>query len=524
MTRAAVRPPVLPGYEHIDDLGSGGYADVYLYEQAMPRRRVAVKVLRAESLTDELATQFQSEANLMAALSTHPYIVTIYGAAVSDDGRPYIVMEYYPGPNLSVRSRQKPLSIPEAVRIGVQLAGAVETAHRAGILHRDLKPANVLTSAFGKPGLTDFGISAVASEAAGAAGLSVPWSPPEALDDAGEVDARSDVWSLAATVYTLLAGHSPFETPGGDNSALAVMSRIEHQPPTPIRRSEVPASLERALSAAMSKSPTVRPATAAEFARMLQSVERDLRLQPTDLDIPDEAPVEPSAPVSGGSWEPDPDGTRFRGARSVVAQPVTGPAPSDAAFAPPPPPRAAPAVTPPAADGRTVRRAASSVDATTAAPTEPPSHAVDEPPDRGSSRRPKVIAAAAIAVLALAGVIGVNLAGGGSARSNDGATGFDPGQVIDEPSASSSLGPPSFALTVKGSGSKRVAVASWAASDGGRHACQSTIASAKFRSEAVVTDTTSCQVPAPGADRVCVVVTRLDPPVGVREAERCIPE
>lgn len=521
MTRAAIRPPELPGYEHIDDLGSGGYADVYLYEQAMPRRRVAVKVLRAESLTDELAMQFQSEANLMAALSTHPYIVTIYGAAVSDDGRPYIVMEYYPGPNLSVRSRQKPLSIPEAVRIGVQLAGAVETAHRAGILHRDLKPANVLTSAFGKPGLTDFGISAVAGEVSGAAGLSVPWSPPEALDDAGDVDARSDVWSLAATIYTLLSGHSPFEIPGGDNSALAVMSRIEHQPPTPIKRSEVPASLERALGAAMSKSPAVRPATAAEFARMLQSVERDLRLQPTDLDIPDEGPAEPSASPAGGAWEPDPDGTRFRGARSVVAQPVA-PAP-DRSFAPPPPRPPSP---PPAAeaDGRTVRRASSSVDEPAAPAAPAPSHAVPEQASSRGNGRLKALAVVAILVLAVAGVVGVNLAGRGSSRSNDAATGFDPGSVNDQPSASAALGPPEFTLAVKGTGAKRVVVASWAAADGTRHACQATVPSTQYRGKQVSTDATSCQLPAPGADRVCVVVTRLEPATGVREAEHCVPE
>src|SRR5690625_4811379 len=87
--------------------------------------------------------------------SAHPPIVTIYHADTAGDGRPYLVMEYCPRPNLSVRYRTAPLGVAESVRIGIRLAGAVETAHRAGILHRDIKPANVLTTDYGWPALTD---------------------------------------------------------------------------------------------------------------------------------------------------------------------------------------------------------------------------------------------------------------------------------------------------------------------------------------------------------------------------------
>ena len=96
----------------------------------------------------------------MAQLSHHPSIVTIYHAAIAADGRPFLVMEYCSRPGLAERYRQERISVAEALRIGIRLASAVETAHRAGILHRDIKPANVLTTDFGWPALTDFGIAA----------------------------------------------------------------------------------------------------------------------------------------------------------------------------------------------------------------------------------------------------------------------------------------------------------------------------------------------------------------------------
>lgn len=369
-------PPALVGFEVVDLLGSGGYADVFLYEQQMPRRRVAVKVLREQGLTDSGRTQFTAEANLMAALSAHPYIVTIFNADVAKDGRPYLVMEYYPGVNLSVRCRQKPLGVSEVLRIGVQLAGAVETAHRSGIVHRDLKPANVLTSAFGKPGLTDFGISAVTTDQSDSAGLSVPWSPPELLTDSADADESSDVYGLAATIYTLLAGRSPFERPGGDNSTLALMARIEHDPVPPTQRSEVPASLDRVLAGAMSKSRANRPRSASDLAHSLQSIERELRLQPTDLDIP---AIDTETALKPVAVEIEADRTRFRGAQAIIAQPVQDP--------PPPIPNTAGNLATNPASDRTTRRS-SGTDAGDrtmhrAAPLRPPG------PDPGApSARP----------------------------------------------------------------------------------------------------------------------------------------
>jgi hypothetical protein len=288
--RQPAPPPHLEGYSYQRLLGSGGFADVYLYEREMPRMPVAVKVLLTGQLDDRDRERFTQEANVMARFYSHPYIVGILNASVSTDGRPYIVMQYYPRDNLWVRARREPLSVSEALQVGIQIASAVETAHRAGVVHRDIKPANILTSEFGDPGLTDFGISATNEQVADDEGaLSIPWSPPEAFDSDAILDERSDIYSLAATVYTFLAGRSPFEVRGGSNSAFELMSRIDRDPLRPIGRSDVPDSLERVLRQGMAKQAEQRHPSALAFARDLQEVEQGLRLKMTTLVVPDDA-------------------------------------------------------------------------------------------------------------------------------------------------------------------------------------------------------------------------------------------
>jgi serine/threonine protein kinase len=317
--RPPAPPPKLTGFTYVDLLGSGGFADVYLYEQQLPRRRVAVKVLLPERMAGGSAEQFAAEANVMALLSTHPAIVTIYQAGVSDDGRPYLVMEYCPRPNLQIRSRTAPFSVAEALRVGVQVAAAVETAHRAGILHRDIKPANILVTEYNRPALTDFGIATTADATESSAGMSIPWSPPEAFSEAPETGAATDVYALGATVFTLLAGRSPFEVPGGRNGGAELIQRIEREPVPRLERADVPESLQLALERAMSKRPGDRYPTAVAFARALQRVQIELAHSVTPIDILDDAP-------EAQEEDDDADGelTRVRGIVSI--EPHTAPA------------------------------------------------------------------------------------------------------------------------------------------------------------------------------------------------------
>ncbi|MFT7766470.1 serine/threonine-protein kinase [Clavibacter tessellarius] len=303
-------PPVLPGFSYVTVLGSGGFADVFLYEQDMPRRQVAVKVMLAEIATDRLRAMFRAEADLMAQLSAHPSVLTVHQASVAADGRPYLVMELCSS-SLSDRYRREPLGVAEVLRVGIRIASAVETAHRAGVLHRDIKPANILTTAFGHPVLSDFGIASTLEDAAttDAVGLSIPWSAPEVLADESPGTVRSEVWSLAATVYSLLAGRSPFEVPGGQNAPADLVARIQRARPLPTGRADVPERLELVLRRSMSRQPEARPGSALAFVRELQAVEAELQLAQTPLEVASE---EWASAVAAGVEEDD-DPTRVRG-------------------------------------------------------------------------------------------------------------------------------------------------------------------------------------------------------------------
>jgi len=328
MQRAPSSPPDIDGYVVDRLIGSGGFSDVFLYEQQLPRRKVAVKALLTHELTAQARAAFTSEADLMARLSTHPYIVTIYQAGVARDGRPYLVMEYCSRPSLSERYKRQPLSVADALRTAIRLSGAVATAHAAGILHRDIKPANVLTNDYGWPALTDFGIASDFADGAGlpaldesagadaeaSIGMSVPWSPPEMFEDVPAPDVRSDIFSLAATIHTVLAGRTPFEVPGGPNGTLDLVARIERGEVTALQRDDVPPALSAVLAKGMAPRRENRYATVIEFARALQRIELELGYAPTTIEVP-VAEEEPTRQEAGG------DETRVRAVQEVQAQP-----------------------------------------------------------------------------------------------------------------------------------------------------------------------------------------------------------
>jgi eukaryotic-like serine/threonine-protein kinase len=316
--RLPSQPPVLPGFSHVHILGSGGFADVFLYAQNMPRRQVAVKVLLNEVVNDQVRQMFQAEANLMAQLCAHPSILTVYQASVSADGRPYLVMELCSA-SLSARYRSERIPVPEVLRIAVRIGSAIETAHRAGVLHRDIKPSNILMTAYGHPVLADFGIAATVADSREQemVGMSIPWSAPEVLMDETPGSIQSEVWSLAATVYSLLAGRSPFEIPGDPNKSTDLISRINRGRPQPIARTDVPASLEKILANAMSRKPENRPATVLELIRSFQLVETELGVAQTQIEVA----VDDWALATVADLE---DRTRVRGVAGALVRSNTG--------------------------------------------------------------------------------------------------------------------------------------------------------------------------------------------------------
>ena len=314
-------PPVIAGFTHVRGLGAGGYSTVYLYEQHMPRREVAVKVTNVD-VAGRATSGFEHEANLMAKVSTHPAILSIYGAGVAADGRPFLVMEYCPPPSLETVLRRGTLSVQNALSTAIQIAGAVETAHRAGIIHRDIKPANILFTTYRRPVLADFGISAMSVPDGDQElrGMSVPWAPPEQLVGGRTARPTSDVYSLGATTYAMLTGRSPFEPRDGRNLDIYELSRrIVNEPLTPLTRQDAPPSLQRVLSIAMDKRPENRYGSALAFARALQQVEAELDLPITTVDLLQEAGTEPSEEEQGE------DGSATRlGVFNRVEQPVVG--------------------------------------------------------------------------------------------------------------------------------------------------------------------------------------------------------
>lgn len=281
--------PELDGLTFVRLIGRGGFADVHLYRQDIPAREVAVKVLHQHVDEDTDLDFFHAEANVMAQLSGHPSIVPIFQADVSADGRPYIVMEYCPAPNLAERYRAKEIPLADVLEVGIKISAAVETAHRAGILHRDIKPANILTNAYGAPLLTDFGIASTTEDTQTMeTSLSVPWAPPEAFHGgAAAKDVRSDVYALGATVYGLLARRSPYYRDGEANDGIAMGIRISTETLMPTGRADVPPSLEHILDRAMAKSVHDRYASAFEFAQALQQIQIDLGMPPTRIEVLD---------------------------------------------------------------------------------------------------------------------------------------------------------------------------------------------------------------------------------------------
>ena len=313
---ARLREPVGPhleGAEFIRFLGAGGFADVFLYRQDMPRREVAVKVIRSGASAAQ-KQKFQAESDLMAKFGAHPAVLSLYAAGRLRDGRAYLTMEYCPPPHLGKRfSTTSPMRVEQALEITIKIAGAVETIHRAGYLHRDIKPANILLTAFGHPVLTDFGIAISQDTPADQvdSAFSPYWAPPEQQLNRPLTPA-SDVYSLAATTYTMLAGRPPHVdmTPGAHNDPASILKRLHHGSIAPIGRNDVPAALERVLFTAMSKRPLDRFASAMAFARALRQIQSSLGLPLTNIDVWEDQPVI----TADGS---DDDATRLRPVVSI---------------------------------------------------------------------------------------------------------------------------------------------------------------------------------------------------------------
>ncbi|WP_322857561.1 Kelch repeat-containing protein [Mycobacterium shigaense] len=276
------------GFENARQVGRGGAGVVFRCFETALGRNVAIKVLPSH-FDDESRERFLREGYAMGGLSGHPNILNILRVGITPSGRPYIVMPYCAEDSLAVRLRREgPIPWPEAMRIGVKLCGALETAHRTGILHRDIKPANVLVSDYGEPQLADFGIARIQGGYETTSGFfsgTIDYTPPETL--AGNpATVASDIYSLGATVYTLIAGSAAYERQTSED-LVAQYLRISTTPIPDLRPLGIPDAVCSAVEAAMLLDPAERPMSAAELGREFQAAQRSNGLQPDAMAITD---------------------------------------------------------------------------------------------------------------------------------------------------------------------------------------------------------------------------------------------
>lgn len=216
----------VPGYEIVDALGRGGFGVVYRARQLTIDREVAIKVDTRVILDDRDQRRFLREVRAAGRLSGHPHVVEIYDAGVLTDSRPYIVMELCPGGSLA--DRRGPQPPREVAEIGQKIADALAAAHDLGVLHRDIKPANILVKRYGTVGLADFGLAALMETGRDTsvtlAALTPAYAAPEQFHLAPPTP-QSDVYALAATLYTLLAGRPPRYPDEGELSVPEIVRR-----------------------------------------------------------------------------------------------------------------------------------------------------------------------------------------------------------------------------------------------------------------------------------------------------------
>ncbi|WP_281640660.1 Stk1 family PASTA domain-containing Ser/Thr kinase [Aurantimicrobium minutum] len=262
-------------------VGSGGMAEVYIAQDAVLGRKVAIKVLNEDLANNKkFLSRFQQEARSASSL-THPNIVKVLDAgeeSVTDsDGtehvRAYMVMEYVEGLELSKLVARGPLKVPEAVRVAGEILSAVEFAHSAGIVHCDIKPDNIMITRQGNVKVLDFGIARAAAAAfddlaqtTSVLGTAAYFSPEQAQGK--KVDARTDIYAIGVVLFEMLTGKVPFE---GDTAVAVAHQHIHAQPVAPSTfNTKVTPALDAVVLKALSKAPKDRYQSTQAFGTALQ--------------------------------------------------------------------------------------------------------------------------------------------------------------------------------------------------------------------------------------------------------------
>jgi serine/threonine-protein kinase len=262
-------------YEVLCPLGAGGMGSVYKVQNAISERVEALKVILPNaSATPVIVERFLREIRLQARLE-HPHIAALHNAFHVNDEL-VMVMEFVEGVSLRDKLQSPGITLPQAQEYASQVLGALAYAHSHGVIHRDIKPSNVMIAPHGTVKLLDFGLATSGQDAeltqpGMLVGSPFYMSPEQARGE--HVDARSDIYSMGAMLYEMVAGRPPFES-GGAGGAYAVISAHLHQTPhSPAEvNSDVPAQLARIVLRGLAKNPAERFQTADEFLRALEAI------------------------------------------------------------------------------------------------------------------------------------------------------------------------------------------------------------------------------------------------------------
>ena len=279
-------------YEIIEKIGNGGMATVYKATDKVLKRYVAVKILRDEFTTDEeFIKRFEVEAQSAARL-THPNIVSIYDVGV-DGNLYYIVMELIQGKTLKeiIIKERGPLPWKWSINVAIQIASALEMAHRNNIIHRDIKPHNIIITEDGIAKVTDFGIAkAVSNSTITAFGTTIGsvhyFSPEHARG--GYTDAKSDLYSLGVVMYEMVTGKVPFDA---DTPVSVALKHMQEEPEEPIEvNPNLPTAVNKIIMRALKKDTTLRYQTASEMLIDLRKALKD-----PEGDFVDDTEYDPTA-------------------------------------------------------------------------------------------------------------------------------------------------------------------------------------------------------------------------------------
>jgi hypothetical protein len=283
--------PVIPNYQILDVLGSGGAGTVYRARQLSMDRIVAIKVLSPRLAKDQgYLDRFFREARAAARLS-HPNLIVAHDVGASD-GIYYLVMEYVSGATLQqLLDSQGALEESRVIDVAIQVAKALEVAHRNGLVHRDVKPANILLSSDGQAKLFDLGLAREGVAASEGRAVGTPrYISPEQAKDSPNIDIRSDLYSLGATMYHLVTGHLPFT--GETGQQMLAKHVAERLVPPHVRNPKVTQELSAVISRLMEKNPDNRIQRPQDVIAALESI-RSRRTRPA----PKAAPAAISAPT-----------------------------------------------------------------------------------------------------------------------------------------------------------------------------------------------------------------------------------